>query len=121
LVDFIISTDDINIMATKMDKSTKTPLEKQAEVNRVLNRDLFPHLNNLQGPDGESVGERASRIANAKIYLLSIMIARFLEHLAGFRTLDDRDSWSNKRVEGAGRMMEALFRNAWRKALGVVL
>jgi DNA-directed RNA polymerase II subunit RPB2 len=120
LVDFMMFPDDIEIMATKMDKSKLSQDEKVKEVLRVFETDLFPHLNNLPGPDNETVQERENRIATAKVFLLSIMIARFLEHLAGFRALDNRDSWSNKRVEGAGRMMEQLFRNAWRKTLGIV-
>jgi len=120
LVDFVTVPDDVEIMANKMDKSKLSPEEKMIEVRRVLDTDLFPHLNNLPGPDNESVADHEIRIGKAKIYLLSIMIARFLEHLAGLRQLDDRDSWSNKRVEGAGRMMEQLFRNAWRKTLGIV-
>lgn len=120
LVDFMMFPDDIEIMAAKMDKSKLSYEEKRADVRRVLDTDLFPHLNNLPGPDNETIGDREVRIAKSKVYLLAIMIARFLEHLAGFRPLDDRDSWSNKRVEGAGRMMEQLFRNAWRKTLGIV-
>ena len=120
LVDFIMFPDDIEIMAAKMDKTKATADEKAREVLRVLETDLFPHINNLPGPDNETVGEREERIVRAKLYLLAIMVARFLEHLAGFRALDNRDSWSNKRVEGAGRMMEQLYRNAWRKTLGIV-
>ena len=120
MVDFVMFPDDIEIMAAKMDKAKLTAEEKNVDVRRVLETDLFPHLNNLPGPDNETIEERDRRIAIHKIYLLSIMIARFLEHLAGFRPLDNRDSWSNKRVEGAGRMMEQLFRNAWRKTLGIV-
>ena len=120
LVDYIMFPDDIEIMAVKMDKAKLSYEEKLAEVRRVLDTDLFPHLNNLPGNDNETMQEREVRIAKSKVYLLAIMIARFLEHLAGYRPLDDRDSWSNKRVEGAGRMMEQLFRNAWRKTLGIV-
>jgi len=120
LVDFIMFPDDVEIMAAKMDKTKNTPAEKRKDVFRVLDTDLFPHLNNLSGPDNETVPEKEVRIITAKKYLLAIMISRFLEHLAGYRALDNRDSWSNKRVEGAGRMMEQLFRNAWRKTLGIV-
>jgi DNA-directed RNA polymerase beta subunit len=120
LVDFLMFRDDVEIIASKMDKSKATPEEKLRDVTRVLDTDLFPHLNNLPGPDNETVAERETRIATAKIYLLAIMIARFLEHLAGFQDVDNRDAWANKRLEGAGRMMEQLFRNAWRKTLGIV-
>lgn len=119
LVDFVMFSDDIEIIAAKVDMNKASADEKIREVNRILETDLFPHLNTLPGPDNETEEERLSRIATAKIYLLAIMIARFLTYLAGYRNLDNRDSWSNKRVEGAGRMMEQLFRNAWRKTLGI--
>lgn len=120
IVDFMMFPDDIEIMAAKMDKSKVPQEEKMAEINRVLETDFFPHLNNIQGLDGETPEEYTVRVAKSKLYLLAIMTARMLEFLAGFRKVDDRDSWSNKRVEGAGRMMEQLFRNAWRKTLGFV-
>jgi len=123
LVDFMMFPDDVEIITAKMDKSKLEKLErgeKVREILKIFETDLFPHLNNLPGPDNETVQERDDRVATAKISLLAIMIARFLEHLAGFRPLDNRDSWSNKRVEGGGRMMEQLFRNAWRKTLGII-
>ncbi len=120
LMEFMAITDDVDIMAAKMDKSNATRDEKLAAINRVLESDLFPHLNNLPGPDNETMVDHNVRITKAKVQLLAIMVARFLEHLAGYRGLDDRDSWSNKRIEGAGRMMEALFRNAWRRTLGII-
>ena len=44
-----------------------------------------------------------------KIYELALMIAYMAEYLAGVRKLDDRDSWSNKRLEGAPALMSQLF------------
>lgn len=119
LTDFALFTDDEDHLIALMDKSKLSEAEKRAEVKRVMDSDLFPHLNKLPGPDGETVVQEKERITLAKLYLLAIMIARFLEYLAGFRKLDDRDSWSNKRVEGAGRVMEQLFRKAWGKSLGL--
>lgn len=133
LVDFGIFVDDVDIISKKMKKKdaketkdgkeaneTLSQEEKILIVKRILDTDFFPHLNNIQVIDNETEADRTQRITLSKIYLLSIMIARFLEHLAGFRPLDNRDSWSNKRLEGAGRMMEQLFRNAWRKSLSIV-
>ena len=120
IVDFIMRPDDVEIIAAKIEKSALTQEQKLAEINRIFDTDLFPHVNSLPGPDGETIQDRKQRIIQGKIYLLAIMIAKFLEHLAGFRTVDNRDSWANKRVEGAGRMMEQLFRNAWRKTLSIV-
>ncbi len=120
IVDYTMFPDDYETVAAEMGKSGLSKEEKEYEAHKVLDTDFFPHLNNLPGPDGEEPADREERIKLAKIYLLSIMIARFLEYLAGYRQLADRDSWSNKRIESAGRMMEQLFRNAWRKMLGVV-
>lgn len=116
IVDFSMFDDDVSVVLSKYERVTQ-PADAQTTVDGIIESDLFPHLNNLPGPDGESVDERKLRVTKSKIFLLSIMVARFLEILAGVRALDNRDSWSNKRVEGAGRMMENLFRNAWRKTL----
>lgn len=120
ILNLLMFPNDIDTMAAKMEKGNLSPEDKAAEVRRVFDTDLFPHLNELPGPDGETEEERENRIITAKVYLLEIMVARFLEYQAGYRKLDDRDSWSNKRTEGAGRMMEQLLRTAWRRALGGV-
>ena len=115
IVDFMAIGDDVEFIAREIDKKNLEREAKEAEVKRILDTDLFPHVNSLAGPDGETEEEREARITAAKINLLSIMIARLLEYMAGLRKVDNRDSWSNKRVEGAGRLMEQLFRNAWRE------
>lgn len=119
-VDFIVLPDDVSIILDKMDKSNLSDIEKKAEIDRILQTDLFPHLNEFQGQDGEFQSQRNERIMEAKRHLLGIMVARFVEHIAGYRDLDNRDDWGNKRTDGAGRMMEQLFRNAWRKLIGTV-
>lgn len=118
MADFDTKISYANMIMTMLNKPSLQPEELEKEIAAVLETDLFPHLNNLPALDNESVEERNIRVSTSKIYLLAIMIAKFLEYLAGYRALDNRDSWSNKRVEGAGRMMEQLFRNAWKKTLG---
>uniref|UniRef100_A0A6C0BM45 DNA-directed RNA polymerase n=1 Tax=viral metagenome TaxID=1070528 RepID=A0A6C0BM45_9ZZZZ len=54
----------------------------------------------------------------AKLEMLSLMIARFSVHLLGFRPLDNRDSWSNKRLVTAGQSMEQLFNSLWDRYVG---
>lgn len=108
------------IMLRKLDKLQEKVENKAAIINKIANTDIFPNLNELPAVSGESEEEHQGRISRNKMYILAIMVARFLEHLAGFRKLDDRDSWSNKRVESAGRLMEQLFRNAWRKSLAII-
>ena len=124
-VDYFSNPDDIEVMTPDTSKNKniviQTPKdlkeEKIEKVRKILEDDLFPHLNNLPGPDGETEEDRIRRIYQAKAYLLTVMLARYLENMAGYRKLDDRDSWSNKRIEGAGRTMESLFRNSWRNIL----
>ena len=120
VVDFTVFPDDVSVIAAKLGKSPEQINDTLASVKYIIDTDLFPHVNNLPGPDNETEEERELRIRSAKLNLLAIMVARFLEYLAGYRPLDNRDSWSNKRVQGAGNMMEQLFRNAWRKTLGIV-
>lgn len=120
IIDFSAVTDDVEIIASKLDKTKLSFEDKMKEIARIFEADLFPHLNVMPLIDGETNDEYSRRVNDAKLNLLSIMIARLLEYMAGFRKVDDRDSWSNKRVEGAGRMMEQLFRNAWRKSRGAV-
>jgi DNA-directed RNA polymerase II subunit RPB2 len=50
---------------------------------------------------------------DAKIQMLSIMTARYVEYHLKQRALDDRDSWSNKRVVSAGPAIEHLFNQIW--------
>jgi len=117
LMDFNLLTDDRQIISKNMDR--KDELVSDGEIKKIFSTNIYPHLNNLPAMNGESPVEHQLRITRAKLDLLSIMIARLLEHLAGFRDLDDRDSWANKRIEGAGRLMETLFRLSWKKTLEI--
>lgn len=119
-MDFVAFPNDVEEIARKLDKKNISPQDKDKETARILETDFFPHVNGMAVPNGLSEAERVERINNSKIYLLAAMVARLLEHLAGYRPLDDRDSWSNKRTEGAGRAMERLFRDAWRKTLSTI-
>ena len=114
IVEAEVITDDVGVIAKKTGK-TGGPEALKTNAEKIIEVDVFPHLNDSLGPNGETDEEKKERVRKSKIYLLCIMIARLLENLAGFRDLDNRDSWSNKRAVGAGRLMEQLFRGAWRK------
>lgn len=124
VVDYLVFPDDRDIITKHMEKGVdeknKRIMVTDDEIRDIFDVNLFPQLNGFPGPDDESPTERNRRITLMKLDLVSIMTARMLEHMAGFRKLDDRDSWSNKRVEGAGRQMEGLFRQAWKKTLGLI-
>lgn len=122
IVNMIEKPDDYGIIAKKAgidvnDTSPEAYQRRMAKVADIIRTDIFPHMDDLPYKDGQSVEERDSEIRLAKINMLSIVIARYIEYLSGYRPLDDRDSWANKRVRSAGSMMESLFRNAWRKTL----
>lgn len=89
---------------------------------------LFSHLFNTLFPqvnEGEnyipgikySSDEKMILALVGKIEMLSMMLAQYYECKAGIRPLDDRDSWANKRVDTAGKMMEQLFLSAIKRKL----
>lgn len=119
VTDLLANPNDEEIIGKKMGKITSDNDLLKESAKKVIDADLFPHLNNIQMLDGETEEKYKLRIQVSKLRLLSVMVARFLEYLAGYRELDNRDSWSIKRVEGAGRMMESLLRAAWKKTLGI--
>ncbi|MEO0304555.1 MAG: hypothetical protein ABIM64_04765 [candidate division WOR-3 bacterium] len=97
----------------------KEKIASNYDLNKVLEEmiedAIFPNVNNLPLNYGETAEQYQERKRWNKIYLLTLMLVKFLEHLIGKRELEDRNSWSNKRLEGAGRLMETLFKLAWRK------
>lgn len=84
-------------------------------IEMIAKVDIFTHLNEITGRPGESEEDLHKRILDYKINLLAAMIARMLEYMAGLRELDDRDSWSFKRLQSAGPLMDQLLKQAWRK------
>jgi DNA-directed RNA polymerase beta subunit len=79
----------------------------QTEIRDNIIRNLFAHV------PYDPVRPEAS--IKDKLLHLSLMTAKMCEYLIGQRLLDDRDSWSNKRLESAGRSMEQLFNGLWEK------
>lgn len=116
---FVASFTDANDEQQMMAQVEKGDLDQQEmirEIGLIFNNDLFTHLTEIptRGYEGDA---RHGRLYEYKAYLFGFMLGRYLEHLAGFRPLDNRDAWSNKREVGAGCMMEQLFRTNWYKIL----
>ncbi len=103
----------VKMLNKKIGKDVDHP-ESTVEIKKVFDTDLFPHMNLLPHKNGETPAEYTLRIGMSKVYMLAAMTARLIENQSGYLRADDRDSWSNKRAEGAGRMMESLLRSAWR-------
>ena len=84
--------------------------------------DFFPHITveNFPANQEESRAERVKTINQHKLWTLDLMVVMYIEHLAGLRSLNDRDDWSNKRGESPARSIEVLFRSAWQRNLKLI-
>ena len=75
--------------------------KKLAFTLEVLNNDVFPHCHNL----------------DQKIYFMGYMTNKLLETSFGWRKIDDRDSYVNKRIDTCGTLLNNLFRNYFNKVV----
>jgi DNA-directed RNA polymerase II subunit RPB2 len=81
-----------------MDKETGQR-KKQEFAKEVLESDLFPHCQTV----------------SQKIYLLGYMAQKLIKTSLGLFKEDDRDSYTNKRIELTGTLLNNLFRNYFNK------
>ena len=95
--------DDIEHVSKKKGLGNMDYGIKVASIMKDLKNELFPQI------PPENIMQ--------KLYMLSIMVARYSEYMIGERKLDDRDNWGNKRLENAGRSLEQLFGNIWREVV----
>lgn len=84
---------------SKYTKQDLTRTEIRNEMKRIFNRDVFSNLNSYP--------------SEYKLMNLGMMVARMGEYMAGYRDLDDRDSWTNKRLDSAGIMVGQFFKIKW--------
>lgn len=97
-----------------------SPQAFQEYVFNALIEDLFPQINYITVSEiyqTTNPDEITSLVLQKKIEMLSLMTARLVEVQAGFRPVDERDSWSNKRLESGPRSMETLFGSIWKKMM----
>ena len=80
-------------------------IQKKMFLNKIIRRDIFPHL-------GDDIPK--------KIRFLGLMMNRLLNVMLGRIKPDDRDSLQNKRVESAGILISQLWRQNWRKMLNEI-
>lgn len=107
IIDFLQFEDNMAYLKGKMPETIRregqdiklSDEEKEDRIETMMREELFPHMNDL---DLEN-----------KVYMFSLMIAMMCEYRAGLRSLDNRDSWSNKQIETPGRLIEQLFKNLW--------
>ena len=77
----------------------RTLAQQIAAVRALLGEDLFPHASTPAG----------------KVAYLAYMIAKLLRVKHGISSMDDRDSYVNKRIDTPGALMSALFRQHYSK------
>jgi len=82
-------------------------------VLELIDREIFPQLNDLARYEIRNVYALKSD-------MLAMMIAKLIEVSVGLTPYDDRDSWSNKRLETASRAMNQLFSAIWRKYISAI-
>lgn len=87
----------------KRAESKFKPAENEAIKSELL-KNLFPNVS-AGSDDGNDLELRLLHLAH--------MLSHLVRYLIGIRPPDDRDSWSNKRLDSAGRLMEQLFNIMW--------
>lgn len=83
-----------------MDRETGIARKRQFTID-VLDNDLFPHCN--------------SKIE--KLYFLGYMVNQLLQCSFGWKPIDDRDNYKNKRLDLTGTLLNNLFRNYFNKVV----
>lgn len=107
LVDFNSHIEDLATLYEIREIPEKEETEKvKKETMDLFINVLFPNI-----PETD---------INKKLDMLSLMIVRFVEYLAGLRPLDDRDHLGNKRLESAGKSMETLFGGLFRELIKAI-
>ena len=87
-------------MYTPINMTKEAGAKKKREFTiGILNNDLFPHC----------------RTSKEKIYFLGYMINKILRCSLGTISVDDRDSYCNKRLNLTGALLNNLFRNYFNK------
>ena len=81
-----------------MDKETGSRKKKEFTLD-ILNNDVFPHC----------------KTKEQKLYFLGYMANCLIKTALGYRPLDDRDSYTNKRIELTGTLLNNLYRNYFNK------
>ena len=76
--------------------------EKRQYAQQVIESELFPHL-----------PLSATRLQ--KVWLLREMLCRVVKTRLGLRSVDDRDNFTNKRIEASGLLFLDLFRTLYKR------
>lgn len=111
---------DMDFIMSLMLRDNSSDEEKEKLLSTILERDLFPDVSELPPNDGETEIEYKERLNIIRLRNLSKAISKILMYLAEVAPLDNRDTWSNKKLKGAAMQMIQLFRTVFRKAISPI-
>jgi len=101
-----LTSDVRSYLIRKLRLTAQSPEIQNRAIEKIMEEDIFPnHVYNQ---------ETRSSAMRSKYDDLSMLISRYIEFLAGFRNIDDRNGWSTKRLLSAAPMMKGLFRMSFR-------
>lgn len=88
-------------------KSIVNKIEILNIIDNILYKDLFPQFNYVNQHISKNWNEsqqikRDNYYKDKRLNMLSYFLAEHLRHEAGYREIDDLDSWSNKRATSCG-------------------
>tara|TARA_B100001059_G_C17832929_1_gene585912 strand:+ start:1 stop:3537 length:3537 start_codon:yes stop_codon:yes gene_type:complete len=91
-----------NVSYTPFNMDKEMGIKKKREFALdIIAKDIFPHCKSKE----------------QKIYLLGYMTNCLVKTLLGWRKVDDRDSYQNKRIDLAGVLINNLYRNYFNKVV----
>jgi len=89
----------------------KDPSNRDNEIIIAVRTEYLKNIHYKQ-----SLPDREKRIAlSAKIRTFAYMIVKYISYQTGFWSLDDRDSWANKKLDTPGVNFESKFLETWKK------
>lgn len=86
---------------------------KRSVVKKMIMNELFPQVNRIQESSLSDNIKNLPNVFRLKSEMLAMMTCRLLETDMGLTPYDDRDSWTNKRLQDGSRAVGQLFRAVW--------
>jgi len=80
-------------------------------IKETIREELFKNISYIRA------GERQRSVTASKIHLLAYMVVKYVEFKNGYRDLDDRDAWGNKRLVDPGSHMASRFFQIWKSMI----
>ncbi len=101
-------TNKLRVVKKYVDKDKKLQYEEKKEhLENLLRTAFMPHMSN----------EHHADILKSKAYFLGLMVNRLLNCYLGRSDPDDRDSFTNKRIDMPGELIFDLFKQNYKKIL----